>query len=349
MMLLPGASARLQTYGSPRVNQREKEESPNMCQPIQLKNTTTPIARHQPPALRHHLVLITLALFFLAVCPSITCAECVEDTDGQIPFTVTRITDYFPGDGFFVKHNVFGGGRYSKNVRVHDLVLGQTCTFYRIKKTIFSHTGQWEARFIDRGRFGFVKRFKVNEDTNRVDIKIGIRCHGPGRCPNDDGDEFSPLQIFVNGVRQRAETFAETGTEGVNTLQQSQAPSPTELGVEAWLGDTKDPSGTPDSDRWFFLGDAGDSVIVRLEPDNKGGNNEGPAILRFIGPPTKQVSGKLPLRIDVAELGSTGRYDIEIEQTAGQGDERYRGGYILTIESAQGTIHGLSPTDSVEK
>jgi hypothetical protein len=55
------------------------------------------------------------------------------------------------------------------------------------------------------------------------------------------------------------------------------------------------------------------------------------------------------LRIDIAELGSTGRYDIEIEQAPGQGDERYRGGYTLTIESAQGTIHGLRPTDSVEK
>jgi hypothetical protein len=88
---------------------------------------------------------------------------------------------------------------------------------------------------------------------------------------------------------------------------------------------------------------------VRLEPDNKGGNNGGHAILRFIGPPRKQVSGELPLRIDIDQLASTGRYDIEIEQAAGQGEERYRGGYTLTIESAQGTIHGLRPDDSVEK
>ena len=75
-----------------------------------------------------------------------------------------------------------------------------------------------------------------------------------GTMSSPRADGFSPLQVFVYGVRQTAEASAETGTEGVNTVQQSQAPSPIELGVEAWLGDTQDPSGTPDSDRWFFLG-----------------------------------------------------------------------------------------------
>jgi hypothetical protein len=258
--------------------------------------------------------------------------KCVEDTDGEIPFTVKRNGELNDGDRkeFFVEQDgTFG--RYSHNVRAADIT-ENPCTFYRIKKTNVPHTGGWKAVL----RTGFLRNletdFWVYPDTNRVDITV----------------YKDRIVTSVYGGRQTAEASAETATEGVNTLQQSQ-PRARQLGAEAWLGDSQDPSGTSDSDRWFFLGNAGDSLIVRVEPDNKGGNNEGHAILRFIGPPTKQASGKLPLRIDIAELGSTGRYDIEIEQAPGQGDERYRGGYTLTIESAQGTIHGLRPTDSVEK
>ena len=305
-----------------------------MYQPIQHKNTTTPIVRNSINCarLRHRLVLIALALFsFLAVCPTITCGQCVEDTDGQIPFTV-MVKHRLLHQRFFVSQVV--GWRESNLVFLDHLGL-QPCTFYRIRKTIFSHTGTWKAVLDDIDDSGVgarLVRFKVNKDTNRVDITI----------------DNTIIKVAVNGV-ESVEASAETAAEGVNTLQQSQAPSPTQLSVEAWLGDSQDPSGRPDSDRWFFLGNAGDSVIVRVEPDNKGGNNGGHATLRFIGPPTKQVSGELPMRIDVDQLGSTGRYDIEIEQAAGQGEEHYRGGYTLTIESAQGTIHGLTPGDSVEK
>jgi hypothetical protein len=184
-----------------------------------------------------------------------------------------------------------------------------------------------------------VVRFWINEDTNRVDITIDR----PDRLQLG-----ANVEILVNGQRQTAEVFADVATAGENTLQAAQASIPRDLGAEAWLGDSKDPSGKPDSDMWSFIGNAGDSLIVRLEPDGQGGNNGGAATLRFQGPPTKQVTGELPLRIDVT-LGATGKTNIEIEQAALQGKERYRGGYILTIESAQGTIHALNPGDSVEK
>jgi len=48
---------------------------------------------------------------------------------------------------------------------------------------------------------------------------------------------------------------------------------------------------------------------------------------------------------------STRRYDIAVEQPFG-GDEkdyRYRGGYILKVESAQGAIKALVPARAVEK
>ena len=64
-----------------------------MHQPIQLKNTTTPIVRNpiNRARLRHRfVVLITLALFsFLAVCPIEARAEC--GATGDIPFTLTLL------------------------------------------------------------------------------------------------------------------------------------------------------------------------------------------------------------------------------------------------------------------
>ena len=104
-----------------------------------------------------------------------------------------------------------------------------------------------------------------------------------------------------------AEALSETAPDGMNTVEQSQAPSPRRVSVKAWLGDSRDPSGTPDSDVFHFMGTAGDSVTVRLEADTQGGNNGGEATLRLMGPTARQVSGELPKRI-TAELDATGRY-----------------------------------------
>jgi len=49
------------------------------------------------------------------------------------------------------------------------------------------------------------------------------------------------------------------------------------------------------------------------------------------------------------QLDSTRDYDIAVEQSEEQGELRYRGGYILTVESAQGNSHRLQPLNSVEK
>ena len=59
-----------------------------------------------------------------------------------------------------------------------------------------------------------------------------------------------------------------------------------------------------------------------------------------MGPTARQVSGELPKRI-TAELDATGRYEIAIEQAAQFEERRYRGGYILTVESSQGKIRTL--------
>ena len=103
-----------------------------------------------------------------------------------------------------------------------------------------------------------------------------------------------------------------------------------------------------------FLGSSGDIVRLRLEPNTQSGNNGGHATLRFVGPPARQVTGVLTAEHPntftfPVELPSTRRYDIAVEQPEGPREERYEGGYILTVESAQGKVYKLVPTDSVEK
>src|SRR5215208_6437363 len=93
----------------------------------------------------HRRFAYILLFSSLAVCPAITRGGCVEDTDGEIPFTVTLLHPQFiPGHGgscFYVEQGPIV--RQSTNVSQYDLVPGQTCTFYRIKKSIFPHTGLW--------------------------------------------------------------------------------------------------------------------------------------------------------------------------------------------------------------
>jgi hypothetical protein len=133
------------------------------------------------------------------------------------------------------------------------------------------------------------------------------------------------------------------------TAEQSQASSPKEVSVDAWLGDSKDAaSGIPESDKFSFEGTSGDTVTLRLEADPQRGNNGGKATLRFGGPPAQQVTGTLPKTITV-QLAATGKCEIAVEQPSGGGEEDYRGAYILRVESAQGEIKTLYPTRSVEK
>ena len=300
------------------------------------------------------IIYSVFALLALGVCLTEARADC-GDT-GDIPFTVTllhRIGNV--GACMYVTQGF--GGRVSSGLDVADLTPGQPCTFYAARKTIFPVTGFWDIeiylgdlpcrKWIPVMQYPQRRSFQLKEDANRVDITLDrIRFIG----------EYD-ITVSINGVIQKkigGEGFGETASAGGNTVEQPRASSPIELAAEARLGDSQDPSGRPDSDKWSFFGNAGDSITLRLEPDTTGGNNGGQATLRFVGPPTRQVTGALrPVfgqeRWITVELGSTGRHEVAVEQADRQGTERYRGGYILTVESAKGTIHGLMPGDSVEQ
>lgn len=286
-----------------------------------------------------NIIYPALALLALSVFLTEARADCGQT--GHIAFTVTLLNPIPSHEGgrcFLVKGPYFRFG----SVRIGDLTVGQPCTFYAADNNILSPYGVWDLVVPNVpgdclpivGVVG-IRKYKyitVKQPTNRVNITL----------------EYQRSGFFTVSSDHKAQSFGETATDATNILEQSQAPSPTELSVNAWLGDSKDPSGTPDSDMFHFAGEAGDSVTVRLEADTRGGNNGGQATLRFVGPPTKQVSGELPKRVDVT-LGSTGRYDIVVEQPGEQGEQRYRGGYILTVESLQGNVRRLVPSNSVEK
>ena len=279
-----------------------------------------------------HRFLHILLFAFLAVCPTVARAAC-GDT-GDIPFTITLLHPMPPGPAngawFIVKGPWGRDSDYPLLLR--DLPVGQPCNFYSAKETIFSPYGSW--RFlIAREVFTSLvaKYFSLKEGTsNRVYITVDPL----------GGDRFDvTVSTGTESPRRPVEALDEAA-------QQAQASSPKEVSVNAWLGDSKDAaSGIPESDVYSFFGTAGDTVTIRLEADPRAGNNGGRATLRFEG---RQEFGMLPNTI-TAQLPSTGRYQIAVEQRTGGSEEDYRGGYILRVESARGEIDTLVPARSVEK
>ena len=284
-----------------------------------------------------HILLFS----FLAVCPTVARADC--GATGDIPFTITLlhpVPSGTLGSGacFIVK------GPFSRTspggLLLRDLPVGQPCTFYAAIDNFLSPFGSWDFHIqhicvafgtVINPRNHIAARFFSLErsNVNRVDITVDPL--GGGR-----------FDIRVSAGGRTVEALDETA-------KQSQAPSPKEVSVKAWLGDSNDnASGIPESDVFSFNGTAGDTVTIRLEPDTRGGNNDGLATLRFGGPPARQVTATLPKTITV-QLASTGRYQIAVEQPSGGGEKDYRGGYILKVESALGEIQTLNPGRTVEK
>jgi len=283
-----------------------------------------------------------LLLSFLAVCPTEARADC-GDT-GDIQFTVTLLAPlaHRPNGNkcFIVKGPYF---RRNYGVTIGDLTPGQPCTFYAADDNLLSPYGSWDAEIsptcLPPLIAGLVQHnsFWLERPARRVNITLDDRPNG---------------RFTVNvstGGNQQAEALGMISGDSMGTAGHSQATSARQVSVKSWLGDS---TGGPDSDKFRFLGNAGDSITVRLEPDTRGGSNGGQVTLRFMGPPARQVTAALtiehPHTITV-QLDSTRDYDIAVEQSEEQGELRYRGGYIQTVESAQGNPHRLQPLNSVEK
>jgi hypothetical protein len=222
-----------------------------------------------------------------------------------------------------------------------DLTVGQPCTFYAAKDTIFSPFGHWKVRIYKRCHVGTDSVFQnfslERSNVNRVDITAEVVY------------STYDLKIYTGGKRT-PEALEETAGQPEAPASRTAA---REVSVNAWLGDSKDnSSGIPESDVFSFFGADGDTVTIRLEADTKGGNNGGFATLRLLTDfgPVHEVTGKLPQTITLGSAVEARRYQIAVEQpTGGRGDADYIGGYILRVESAQGAIKTLTPARSVEK
>ena len=120
----------------------------------------------------------------------------------------------------------------------------------------------------------------------------------------------------------------------------------------AHLGDDPKPA-APDRDTFSFEGSGGDEVTLRLEEDTEAGHigEQAALILRDAigGVSFEEVRlGALPLEI-ITTLPATGKYSIVVEQHNISQVVRFRGDYILSLESSSDTIELIEPTDNVEK
>src|SRR5262245_21075558 len=310
-------------YDFPRTTEKEKT---NMKTTIQ-RLVSMAVRRSTRRVGGHRLTHILLFLF-LAVCPTVARAEC--GATGDIPFTITLLKPLQGAQNVAFRANGPWSRESPRGLFLRDLTVGQPCTFYAASDTIFSPFGVWILVLYDPNGRGATERdaFAIEKSgINRVDITVEPLPRNP---------EHFRVRIVTGGKPLAPDAPAE----------QSQASSPKEVSVDAWLGDSKDAaSGIPESDKFSFFGTAGDTVTIRLEADTQRGNNGGKATLRF---QDRQVTGTLPKTMRV-QLAATGRCQIAVEQPSGGGEEDYRGGYVLKVESAQGAIEALAPALSVEK
>jgi hypothetical protein len=180
-------------------------------------------------------------------------------------------------------------------------------------------------------------------------------------------DVFSPYGLWTCSVKApstevvlaTANFCVEKGDTKVNLVFDQNAnnvslsvdkPSPPcHSSVSSFLGDNpKQEKSKRDKDEFLFDGRDGDEVTLRLESDPREGNNGGTASLAISGNSLDEsTSGALPLELDVT-LPADGKYSIIVEQPRRPKDQRFRGAYILDVESATG-VGLIEPTNNVEK
>jgi hypothetical protein len=192
--------------------------------------------------------------------------------------------------------------------RFDNRVPSDGCIFYRAKNTAFSPYGGWKCFLYDN-------------------------CSGRARSNVQFTLEGSSVELIVGRLGLT-----------VNQPRNGAVKAMSSLGDNANASQAEGTS--PDVDVFQFAGTAEDGVTVRLEADPAAGNNNGVATLSVQGASLHMDrTGTLPLDIR-AVLSATGTYDITIEQIAGE--QSYRGGYILSVDSSMGLIDTLTPTNSVE-
>jgi hypothetical protein len=258
---------------------------------------------------------INLALLFvlaLALFPLEAYPDC--NVTGDIPFTVSNKT---------IKLCFQCDGPWLRESKVVELNANEkNCKFYAAKITSFSPFGEWDCTVFSIGSDG-----KCNTLDPVTDTSVCV-------------DYKGPAPQFTIDVLDRS----------INVDSNLNPPDPfCSSSVSAFLGDNRrQEKSKPDTDVFLFDGADGDEVTLRLEADPQGGHNGSEAIFGISGNSLNEsTSGTPPLELDVT-LPGDGKYSITVEQPRRPKDQRFRGGYILDVESAMG-VGLIEPSINVEK
>ena len=186
-------------------------------------------------------------------------------------------------------------------------------------------------------------------------IFITDNCFDPGPVP--DEDTFSTDLVIPAGSAVVDLTISEV--QGMPVINVSfpgfGAANGDAIAVASNLGDDPVP-GKQDRDTFRIKAEAGDQVTIRLDDDPSAGHLGSHARLRLIsgrriGHFQRDESGELPLEITTT-IPVTGVYEVIVGKIA-QSDVpdnllSYRGGYILSVGSAENKIESLIPGENVE-
>jgi hypothetical protein len=202
------------------------------------------------------------------------------------------------------------------------------CEFYAADKGLFDPLGKWTCNIWLAGGHNQQGLCEIASDI--IDSKDF--CLG-----NSGSDLFVDIHIVPDGA----------GTSAI--LDINQPSPPCTHSVSSFLGDNfKQENSKPDNDTFNFVGMSGDEVKLRLESDPQAGNNGGSAGLNIQGSSLNESkSGVPPLEINVT-LPADGEYSISVHQPKTPGG-RFRGSYILRVESSTGGIDLIEPSNDVEK
>ncbi len=255
-------------------------------------------------------------VLFISLCLLSLKAYSQCNVSGDIPFSLENDTQ----DSFLCIFCQGPWGRTSGIIQLNDAIGLQDCKFYAVNNDIFSPFGLWSC--------GVGSEFE------------------PSAC---EGDTF-PFQDFClkssdTEVKLRWFIFTEDEEE----LSIDKPPPPCSSSASSFLGDnSRQEKSKRDSDTFLFNGMAGDEVRLTLVADHQDGNNGGEASLGISGNSLDdETSGALPLEI-TATLPADGEYSVIVEQPKNPAGQRFRGSYILSVETSTG-VDLIEPTNSVER
>ena len=118
------------------------------------------------------------------------------------------------------------------------LTVGQPCTFYAADNSILSPFGDWTVVITSPNIMEAVR--VVPTHPNRMSERFTLDVQPGNILTVDPRAGVFTLGRGTNG----AEVLSETAPDAI-TAEQSQAPSLKTVSVNAWLGDSRDSSGTP--------------------------------------------------------------------------------------------------------